>query len=146
MKGFLSDIKEKTKLYLLQYFTFKPDYALYYWRLYFYYLYKNQFMMIFRGLLIVLSTGMLTLSCTKMKNEVRVRNNYSQPVRVIVGDVDYGVIPSVKTTDYKRVKEGEHKITGDVEGSVKFTGRGKYYWTINVTTVGGIYILEDKKK
>ncbi len=103
---------------------------------------KKNLLTVFILLLLIFSL----LSCMKMRNEVRVRNNFSNPVHIIVGNVDFGVVNPVKTTEYKRLPAGEHEITGDVQGKVNFSGRGKYYWTINITSVGGIFIVEDKKK
>ncbi len=80
-----------------------------------------------------------------MKNDVRVKNNFGAPLHVIVGPVDFGTIGSVKTTEYKRIPEGSHDITGDVSGKVAFNGRGKYKWTIYINSGGAISIKEDPK-
>lgn len=83
-------------------------------------------------------------SCLKPKHSIRVRNEYAVALRVTIGPNDYGTVGAGSTSAYKSIPEGNHTISGDVQGSVSLTGKGKHNWTLTITSGGSVSIKEDK--
>lgn len=93
--------------------------------------------------ILILIVGVFT-SCLKPKHSVRVQNNYSVGLHVIIGPNDYGTVGTGSTTSYKSIPEGSHTISGDVTGSMSVTGKGKHNWTVSISSSGVVTLKEDK--
>jgi hypothetical protein len=81
-------------------------------------------------------------SCFKHRRQLRVKNTFSNPVKVMVGEVDYGTVGSVKTTEYKDIPKGRLEITGDIEGVINVP-KGKHKYTLSINSVGIVTLIEE---
>lgn len=96
-------------------------------------------------ILLSFSFALSSSSCLKHRRQIRVRNNYATPLKVVVGPADFGTVPSVKTTEYKDIPKGESEIAGDVgPGSINVPS-GKHKYTLNINTAGIVTLIEDGK-
>ena len=94
---------------------------------------------------ILLPILFLFTSCLKNRNEIRIRNNFSNPMKVMVGPTDYGTVKAVSTTEYKKVPDGKQEITGDITGSITLAKRDKHRYTININSVGIVTLVDDDR-
>lgn len=83
-------------------------------------------------------------SC-KDKNEIRVKSTFSNPVKVVVGPVDFGSVKAVSTTEYKSIPTGKHDISGDITGTISITKNKKHKYTININSAGIVTLVDDGK-
>jgi hypothetical protein len=98
-----------------------------------------------KKLIVYTAIVLTTVSCLKNRNEVRIRNNFQNPLLVKVGPTDFGTVKSVSTTEYKKVPDGKQEITGEVSGSITFEKRTKGKYTININTNGIVTLIKDAK-
>lgn len=83
-------------------------------------------------------------SCLKPNHSVRVKNQYTTSLKVVIGSNDFGVVGAGSTTSYRSISEGNHTISGDVQGSMGVSGKGKHNWTVSISPVGSVTLAEDK--
>lgn len=83
-------------------------------------------------------------SCLKPNHSVRVKNQYTAALRVVIGSNDFGTVGAGSTTAYKSISEGNHTISGDVQGSMSISGKGKHNWTVSISPAGSVTLAEDK--
>lgn len=76
---------------------------------------------------------------------MRVRNSFSNPMKVVVGATDFGAVNTGKTTEYKDISKGRQEITGDVTAAITVPDRGKHKYTLVINTVGHISLVEEDK-
>lgn len=94
---------------------------------------------------------LMVISCKKNAPpviQVRVYNQYSEAInKVVVGPDSFGVVNVEQTTSYMTIPEGHGNVYGigakdgdTLSGSYNFSGSssGTYYFTINITTTGGV--------
>ena len=82
-------------------------------------------------------------SCFKNRRQIRVKNTFSNPLKVVVGPVDFGTIATGKTTAYQDIPKGRSNISGDIEGSIDVPS-GKHKYTLWINSGGRPSLLEDK--
>jgi len=87
---------------------------------------------------------LISQSCFKHRRQLRVKNTFSIPVKVVVGPVDYGSIATGKTTAYQDIPKGHLDISGDIEGTMDVPN-GKHLYTLWINSAGRASLVEDGK-
>lgn len=101
----------------------------------------------FKRILILLTVFAFCLpisSCFKHRRQLRVKNSYGFALNVKVGPTDYGLVPSMKSTEYKDIPKGTLEVTGDIGGHITVPS-GKHMYTLYINTGGAASLLEDNK-
>ena len=83
-------------------------------------------------------------SCLKPKHSIRVNNQNSRTLNVLIESNNYGLVSPGKTTSYQNIPEGTSQLGGDLKGSVNVSGKGTHKWTLTITASGSFAIAEDK--
>ena len=94
-------------------------------------------------MIFMLFSAFFLSSCLKPNHSLRIKNEYSSSLKVVVGPNDYGTISPGSTTEYKSIPEGSHNISGGVVGSVSISGKGTHKWTITIGSGGTVSAKED---
>ena len=77
-------------------------------------------------------------------HKIRVDNGMRKSVSITIGAARFDNIPANSTTSFKEIGEGKHNVTGDLEGYVVVSGRGRHKWELNIYRGGFTTISEVK--
>jgi len=98
------------------------------------------------AMLIFLSCGLLF----PPDHELSVDNLFPDPVNNIkVGDVDFGNLATGESSDYKKIDDGDHKVTGStkygdkLDQSITLSGWGSNSWTLTIQEGGQLDLNKD---
>lgn len=98
----------------------------------------------FTYLFLIVSFLLTLSSCLKPKHSIRVNNQFSRALSIIIGPDNFGKVAAGNTSSYQSVPEGSNALGGDLTGSVSISGKGKHKWTLTITSAGTFSIAEDK--
>lgn len=83
-------------------------------------------------ILVIGIVTLLSFSCKKDNNELRIENKSAYALDVTVGVVDFQRIQPGETSSYKQISRGEHELGGNISGTVILDRKGERKWTITI--------------
>ena len=91
----------------------------------------------------------LITSCEKEEffNYVRFKNLHAQDIQCVVSGIDFGIVTSGSTTQYKKVPGGEGTFSGQLQGDITLQENNKLrkdrYYTVTIEADGDLSLQED---